>query len=36
MYAIMVIDPSKTAKCNFYQNMADELTKKVLAILTIF
>ena len=27
MYAIIVIDPSKTAKCNFYQNMADELTK---------
>lgn len=25
----MVIDPSKTAKCNFYQNMAVELTKIV-------
>ena len=27
MYAITVIDPSKTAKCNFYQNMADEFAK---------
>ena len=27
MYAIMVIDPSETAKCNFYQNMAVELAK---------